>query len=363
MSKVIMFSDLFLPTFPFIDLPLYNELKNLEIKVDYILQENDIRLMLPELFPVYIPITTTIKKPKHINALLNKDDLLVMRFCYRGVAGDLANHIRSQNKNILMLDPAAIDIGWRECPAQYITSKSPWMTEQVKKKFPNKYKEVFTTGTIHFDDAWKVEVNKQELMKSYGLNPNKKLAILCKASQGEIGHQKGVDDEYKQIVEIVKNKCQEYELLFKCHPIDHLSQYPVMPGVQHKNEHYNNKPSWETLFPKGINILKPEEGYKAFKCADVILNVRSSVGMESMLFPTPIININSHKYLTNWPKVNDDGIMKNIEMKELEKTLNNNGYNIDREKCIAHVKRYCDPEADGKSYIRTAQVIKKLIGG
>lgn len=363
MSKIIMFSDLYLPTFPFIDLPLYNELIARKIEVQYILQEGDIRLTLPELFSTYFPITTTIKKPKHINDLLNKDDLLVMRFCYKGIGGDLANLVRAAGKRILMLDPAAIDLAYRDCPAQYVASKSPWMTEQVKKKFPNKYKEVFTTGTIHFDNAWRAEVNKQELMKSYGLNPNKKLAVLCKASQGEIGHQKGVDDEYKQIVEIVKTKCPDYELLFKCHPLDHHSQYPDAAGIVRKNEHYNNKPSWETLFPKGIRVLKPEEGYKAFKCADVILNVRSSVGMESMLFPTPLVNINSHKYTTNWPKVNDPDIMKNIELKDLEKILNNNEYNINKEKCLDHVKRYCDPMADGQAYKRTAEVIEKLIGG
>jgi len=361
MPKVIMFSDLYLPTFPFLDIPLYNELKARGLDVRYVLEEGDIRLILPELSSTYLPITTIVKKAKHVNDLLGKDDLLVMRFCYKGVAGDLANAVKASKKRILMLDPAAIDIGWRECPAQYITSKSSWMTEQIKSRVGNKYKEIFTVGTIHFDEAWRVKPNKEELMKSYGLDPKKKLAILCKASQGEIGHQKGVDDEYKQIAEIVKTKCPEYELLFKCHPIDHLSQYPLVPGVMHKNEHYGQKPSWETLFPASIKVLKPEQGYEGFASADVILNVRSSVGMESVLFPTPLININSHKYLTNWPKVETAGVMKNIEIKDLERTLNKNEYNVIKDKCFAHVLRYCDPKADGKAYERTANAIIKIL--
>lgn len=357
----MLFSDLYLPTFPFIDLPLYNELKSRGLNVQYILQEGDIRLTLPQLSSIYLPITTTIKKPKQINDLINKDDLLVMRFCYKGVASDLAHLARNSGKRILMLDPAAIDLAHRECTAQYITSKSSWLTEQVKKKFPNRYKEIFTTGTIHFDQAWKTKVDKRVFMESYGLNPDKKLVILCKASQGEIGHQKGVDDEYRHIVDIIKNKCPDYELLFKCHPIDHLSQYPNSPGIIHKNEHYGHKPSWETLFPKGIKVIKPEEGYVGFKCADAILNVRSSVGMESMLFPTPLININSHKYTVNWPKVNDPDIMKNIKIEELAQILNTNGYKVNTEKCLKHVKRYCDPAADGKAYIRTADAIQKIM--
>jgi hypothetical protein len=195
------------------------------------------------------------------------------------------------------------------------------------------------------------------------LHPDKKLAVLCKASQGEIGHQKGVDDEYKQIAEIIRTKCPDYRLLFKCHPIDHLSQYPAMPGVIHKNEHYSNKPSWKTLFPEGIHILKPEEGYKVFSVADVIINVRSSVGMESMLFPTPLLNVNSHKYLTNWPKSDNHGVMKNITMEELERVLNNNEYKVDKEACKQHVLKYCDPVGDGRAYVRTADVICKLLGG
>ena len=362
MVKVIMFSDLYLPTFPFLDIPLYTELKKRGIEVIYILQEGDIRLTIPELAKVYKSITTTIKKAKHINELITKDDLLVMRFCYKGTGGDIANAVRAEKKRILMLDPAAVDLCHRECPAQYITSKSPWLTEQVKKKFSGCYKEIFTVGTIHFDEAWRTKPNKQELMKSYGLDPNKKMAILCKASQGEIGHQKGVDEEYIRIVETIRDKCPDYELLFKCHPVDHLSQYPMMPGIQHKNEHYKNKPSWEILFPSGIKVIRPEHGYMGFKCADVILNVRSSVGMESMLFPTPLINVNIHKYLTNWPKVNDPEIMKNIELKDLERTLNQNEYNVNKDKCLAHVKRYCDPMADGKAYIRTAEIIAKLVG-
>lgn len=357
-----MFSDLYLPTFPFLDLHLYAELKK-HVEVLYILQEGDIRLVLPELAAVYKPIATTIRKVKHINELLKPEDLLVMRFCYKGPGGDLANAARASKKRILMLDPAAVDLAHRECPAQYITSKSPWMTEQVKKKFHGHYKAIPTVGTIHFDEAWRVNPNKQEFMKAYGLNPNKKLAILCKASQGEIGHQKGVDEEYIRIVETIRQKCSDYELLFKCHPVDHLSQYPMMPGIQHKNEHYSHKPSWEILFPDGINVIRPDHGYAGFKCADVILNVRSSVGMESMLFPTPLINVNSHKYLTNWPKANDPEIMKNIEFKDLERTLNQNEYNVSKDKCLAHVKRYCDPAADGKAYERTADVVVKILQG
>lgn len=355
-----MFSDLFLPTFPYLDLPLYEELKLRGIEVVYVLQAGDVRLITPSLSPAYLPITATIKKPKHIASLLTVDDLFVCRFGYKGDIQEAIDAIRSKKCRILALDPAAVDVSFRQCQSTYLTSKSPWMTEQINKEFPGAYQKIFTTGTMHFDEAWRVKVDKETFMRSYGFDPKKRLAILCKSSAGEIGHQKGVDDEYKQIAEIVR-KCSDYELLFKCHPIDHHSQYPLAAGIFRKNEHYGQKPSWELLFPEGIRVLKPEEGYMGFKCADVILNVRSSVGMESMLFPTPLININSHKYSTNWPKVNEAGIMKNIELKDLEKVLKNNEYGVNKDKCLEHVKRYCDPVADGRAYARIADVIAGLI--
>lgn len=361
MKKAFIFSDLYLPTFPFLEIPLYKSLKDSGVDVSYVLQEGDIRLTLPHLKGVYCPITTTVKKPKQVIAMMDKKDLLVCRFGYKDIIGSVMAKARTAKRRILALDPAAVDVAFRECQSQFITLKSPWIKKRVMKKFPKKYKSVFTLGTIHFDEAWRVSVDKQKFMKSYGLNPNKKLAILCKSSAGEIGHQKGIDAEYKQIVNIVRKQCPDYEIMFKCHPADHLCEYSKMPGVINKNIHYKNRPSWQILFPDGITVLKPEEGYKGFKCADVILNVRSSIGMESMLFPTPLVNINSHKYLINWPKSKNEGVMKFIKMENLTSVLNKNKYNINTSECRKHVLEYCDPKGDGKAYQRTADIIARLL--
>lgn len=359
---IFMYNDLYLPTFPYLEIHLYNELKSRGMDVKYVLEEGDIRLVTSELSKIYLPITTTVKKARHINGLVGPKDLLVMRFCYKDVGGPVADAARASKKKILMLDPAAVDLCFRECAAQFITSKSSWMTERVKAKYPGRYKEIFTTGTIHFDEAFRGQsLDKKQLMEKHGLNPNKKLAILCKASQGEIGHQKGVDEEYKNIVEIIKNRCPDYELLFKAHPIDHHSQFPNIPGTKHKNEHYNNRPSWEALFPAGISVLEPALGYNGFKVADVILNVRSSVGMESVLFPTPLVNINSDKYLVNWPKSSNHGVMKNINICDLEMVLNSASFFVDSMACKRHAMIFCDPLCDGRAYARTADTIEKIL--
>ena len=62
----------------------------------------------------------------------------------------------------------------------------------------------------------------------------------------------GLKDDYRKIVDIVNNKCPDYQLAVKCHPLDYMAGMPNAPGVIQKGQHYNNKPSWEELFPEEI---------------------------------------------------------------------------------------------------------------
>jgi len=364
MSKIVIFSDLYLPTFPTLELPLYDCLKE-KIKTFFVLQEHDYRLVTPELAQIFSPISTIVKSPKKdLVDLVGKDDLCILRFGYKNLIGDVASSLRSAKRKILMLDPAAIDLKFRECVAQWVTAKSEWMKQGVIKKFPGRYKNIFATGTIHFDGAFDAnELAKEQIMELHGLDTKKKLAILCKASPGESGHQKGIDDEYKQIFELIKTKCPDYELLFKAHPLDHHALLPALPGIIHKNEHYGHKPSWEVLFPGGIKVLRPELGYNAFKVADVVLNTRSSISMEVPFFDTPLINVNRHKYVTNWPASSNPGVMQDVKIEELEGLLKSGKFQVDKKARKEYVLKFCDPYCDGQAYRRTAEIAMQLISG
>jgi len=357
MTKVVMFSDQFLPTFPYLDVPLYNEVVSRGIQVVYVLQNGDYRLVDPSLSVVYNTLNlATIKKTKDILAYVDKNDLLVTRFDYKGTASQVAMDAKNSKRNILMLDPAAIDICTRECPAQQITAKSADMKSRILKKFVN-YRNIFVTGTIHFDAAATTQVDKIEFMKSYGFNTNKKLALLTPANPAEANHQKGVDDEYEQIAKIVKEQCPNYELMIKAHPMDYTAKMPSRPGVIHKHEYYKGLYSWEKFAPNAV-VVKAEEGYKAFKACDIVLNVRSSIAMETPLFEKPILHINRSKYTTNWPYSKD--VMIDIKMDKLAYVLNNNNYSVGANECKKYVERYCF-SGDGKSYVRIADVIIKLL--
>jgi hypothetical protein len=353
--KVVLFSDLFLTTFPQLEIPLFRELCR-SVETKFVLQEGDYRLITPGLRELFAPIATVVRNPKKdLLGLVGKDDLCVMRFGYKGLVGDVASALRAAGRRILMLDPAAIDLKHRECPAQYVTAKSEWLKRQV----PGRYKDVFVTGTIHFDAAFGISGDRKAFMESYGLDPSKRLVILTPANPAELGHQKGVNREYHDILETLKAKCPDCEVLVKGHPMDYTAALPAVPGIIHKNQHYANKHSWESFYP-GVRVVKAEEGYLAFKLADVVVNVRSSIAMETPLFPTPLINVNRHKYLTNWPVATKPGVMQDVKLEDLARTTNNLLYNMDHEACKEYVRSYCGLN-DGNAYERTAQAAINIL--
>lgn len=353
-----MFSDQWLPTFPYLDIPLYKEIKNRKLSVTYVLQEGDHRLVEPSLSAYHTFNIATVRKPTDVAALVGTDDLLVTRFAYKGFAAEAATTARAAKKRILMLDPAAIDIRVRECPAQYLTAKSGYMRREILKKFP-KYKHIFTTGTIHFDPAAITSVNRDEFMKSYGLDPAKKLALLTPANPAEANHQVGVDNEYEEIARIVRDHCPDYELMIKAHPMDYTAKLPARPGIIHKHEYYKGAYSWEKFAPNAV-VAKAEEGYKAIKACDVVLNVRSSIAMETPMFAKPLLNINRSKYTTNWPYGKD--AMTDIELGELAAVLNTNSYSVNVEGCKQYVFDHCLSN-DGKAYVRTTDAIVQILNG
>jgi hypothetical protein len=355
-----MFDDQFLPTFPYLQLPLYNHLQKMGTEVIYVLQEGDIRLTDRKLVKVFGRLNIrTVKKLKQIKSCFSRGDLLVMRFAYKLAAGKVANIIRAARYNILMLDPAGIDIRVRESPAQYLTAKSESLKRAALKKFRKHYRNIFVTGTIHNDAVAITEVDREKFMKSYGMNPEKKFVILTPANPGELGHQKGINSEYSKIIRIVQKQCPDYEIAVKAHPLDYTASMKAQPGIIHKNEHYNGKHSWEQFAP-GVRVIKADEGYRAIKACDAVLNVRSSIAMETALFRKPLININRSKYTTNWPF--DPSTMIDVKIGELATTLNTFDYAVDEQACLAYVKRETFSD-DGKAYIRTADAAIKILEG
>lgn len=354
MSKVVMFSDQYLPTFPELEVPLYKEIDRITNgQVVYLLQAGDVRVGQGSFGDGTVRVEI-VSGSKGVLTKLNRGDLLLMRFAYKLLGGKVAQAARSKGHKILQYDPGGVDIRFRAAPAQYLTAKSESLKAAVQKKFPNHYKKIWVTGTIHYDAAQNSHVDREQFMKSYGLDPKKKLALLTPANPGE-AWMPGIQADYKKIVQIVRG-CQDYEIAIKAHPLDYTASMEAKPGVIHKNEHYKGKHSWEVFAP-GIAVVKPEEGYQSISACDVVLNIRSSLAIEIPLFRKPIININRNKYVTNWPF--DNKVMMDIEINKLKEVLES-GCNVDLEECKKYCKRECFSD-DGKAYIRTAKIAISIL--
>jgi len=197
-------------------------------------------------------------------------------------------------------------------------------------------------------------------MKSYGLDPKKKFAVLTPANPGEVGHQKGIVNEYTEIVKLVKEQCPNYEIVVKAHPLDYTASMKAQPGIVHKNNHYDNKHSWEKFYP-GVTVIKADEGYKSLAACDVVINVRSSIAMETCLFSKPLLNVNRWKYTTNWPY--DDKVMLDVHIGELALVLNTNSYGkLDEPARVEYIRQNCLSE-DGKAHARIAEAVRKVACG
>ena len=358
MLKIIIYSDMFYTTHPYLDIPLYNYIKNKGINVAYALHEKDIRLTNKDLYTIYSKINLlTVKKPKHLGSLFTSGDVLVMRWAYK-LDGDAAARSVSHKNKVLMYDVPGIDIRLREAAAHYLAVKGDSLVQSVNKKFGKRYSKVTATGLLHGDLVNTTSVNKAEFMKSYGMDPNKKLLLLTPANPGE-AHMKGLKDDYTKIANIVHRKCNNYELAVKAHPNDYTAKIPAQPGIIHKNGHYGGRCSWEVFSP-GIKVIKADEGYNAIMACDAILNVRSSLAMEISLFKKPIININRKKYITNWPF--DPKCMMDINISELRDVLDNNKYSSNDSAWDDYVKKHMHAN-DGKAHERIGEMAIKILNG
>jgi hypothetical protein len=80
MNKVLMYSDMFLPTFPYLELQLYKYLVDKGVEVTYVLHERDVRLTTPELAKTFEELNlVTVSGPGRVVKAIDKKAMLVSR--------------------------------------------------------------------------------------------------------------------------------------------------------------------------------------------------------------------------------------------------------------------------------------------
>jgi len=357
MKSIVYFSDIFYPTFPKLEINLLNMLMSMA-HVRFCMFDDDPRLTLyADAYKHFdiIPVSSA----EQVGNMIDKKSLYVSRFDYgKYGAGQAAKRAKVLGARVFMYDVAGIDMAVRAGPATYVATKSQWMSDQINsKKFKGRYVKDFITGTIHFDDV-PTPVDRIKFMEKYNLDPKKHILLLTPANPGEVNSQNGIENDYKTIVQIASN-ISGHQLMIKGHPFDYSYRYKKSKAVVCKATKYGNKSSWEIFAQKyNIPVCLPEDGYDAIKSCKAVLNIRSSLALEIPMFYKPVININRHKYKTNW--VFNEGMMMDINMNELEKILCNEAYGVSVKKCNIYIKNHCYSN-DGMAYKRIAQAIMEVL--
>lgn len=357
MSKIVFFNGMFLPTFPYIEVPLFNELKSRGLEVQYVLRDGDYRLINDDMRPTFEAMNLAIIKTKNdILSLMSNGDLFLISFAQKPGEWDfdVSEIVRKAGYKIFMHDVAGYDVCTRDTWAHYMSVKSEYMKKEIARHGRTKrFERIFVTGTVHHDQAaMTLSLDRDAFMTKYGLDPSKKFALMTPGNPDELFIHNNIMVEYSHIINTITQQCPDYELAIKCHPFDYTEHLPSVPGIKKKKMSHQ----WDKNAP-GIPIIEAAEGYSAIRAADVVVSVVSSLSMEICLFNKPLVVLNRDKHRNEWPQSTSH--MKNIKSSDLADTLNNCKYGVDQKACDEFCK-YVAHSRDGKAYIRIADAIQEV---
>jgi len=184
----------------------------------------------------------------------------------------------------------------------------------VKKPFEEKWeKEVFSSFERGYlsQDWFKYKkitnetrlIEKEEFIKKYKLDPNKKIAILFSHIMWDANLFYGKDlfeEGFEEwLIESVKAMLRNKNInwLIKIHPANKFKH--DLEGI--KDEYREIRAIRESFgeIPKGIKIIYPEDNinpYALFKFIDYGITVRGTIGMELPCFRIPVITAGSGRY-------------------------------------------------------------------
>lgn len=354
-----MFSDRFFPTFPYAEVSLLKRLRECA-KVDFYMFNNDPRFSIPLTKSFYNNLN--VKRIDKINEIkVTKKDLFVCGFDYKYYGGKGALMSKKIGATVFMYDVGGIDSTVREAPTHYFAAKGPWTKDRMKKTVGRRYKKIFNTGCIFFDNV-KKPFDRDKFFNKYGLDKKKRLALLTPASPVEVGIQgRSITLEYTNILKEI-SKLSGWQVMIKGHPCDYHPLYkPSSSILSNRNFHYDGKSSWEK-FAKGIkiNVCDPQDGYDAIKASDVIVGITTSLALEIPMFYKPMICVNRGKYKINWEF--DKKVMIDVSLNKLSNFLDKGAYRVNKVFYDRYINRHTMGN-DGMSYKRVAGKIIKIADG
>lgn len=181
-------------------------------------------------------------------------------------------------------------------------SWNPNYENEVYRIFEKGYLQGTWFGFINLLDNVK-NIKKEEFIRKYNLNPNKKIAVLFSHIMWDANLFYGKDlfdggfEEW--LIESVKvmRKNENINWLIKIHPANKFKY--ELEGL--KEEYREIKAIKENFgeIPENIRIIYPEDNinpYSLFKIIDYGITVRGTIGMELPCFGIPVLTAGTGRY-------------------------------------------------------------------
>ncbi len=168
--------------------------------------------------------------------------------------------------------------------ADWIAVRGVFEAEVSARRFGVPREHIRVAGCVQFDSAApkNQRLDRKAFCRKYGLDEDKKIAVFI--STAPANHHKMVVENYRNICRIVQNT-PGFQLIIKPHPREYAH------NKQHCHYEDTETPTWKQLAP-GISACEPEDKYDCFRHAEILIDQKSEMFREAVLFHIPILEVN-----------------------------------------------------------------------
>lgn len=323
--------------------------------------------------------TWLLPNSKKFRGYVQKYRPSVLLTCTPGFNNLEAEAIILAKKNAI--PTAAIDSSWDNYTSnslqfRYTDYLICWNEIMKKEAIAlHKYPEtnVFVSGTYRFDHHFQPHPKgpgRDEFLRSKGLDPKLKTLWLCTVPPNTYPPQYNV---WKEILAMRDRGefGQDVNIFFRIHPNDERERYAEYKGMKnvhvelagHQKERAQGSGQKIEMNESDLDNLRHSLRY-----TDININFRSSLGLESVIYDQPVINLalgdyERHYYIDHYiPVVNSGGVAIVKTPEELRMAIN--AYLEDpalhqegRKKMFQNYVGF----ADGQSYQRSVLAIDRIL--
>ncbi len=155
---------------------------------------------------------------------------------------------------------------------------------------------VFVSGVVRFDKYFKKQLNeptREEFLKEKELDPKEKVILLTTVTAGNYPEENILLDGLLKAREA--NRFEGYPNIFvRLHPKEELEKFEKFMHGQYRNFRIETAGK-ERAVRLAVNVEMEEEDLLNVKYtlmySDVVINYRSTMSLEAMIFDKPVINI------------------------------------------------------------------------